>query len=645
MTFGGRFADAVPVRKQLFALIATVATAAGIAIGLSAQRAIWEGWVTDRLFQIRTMMPGPERHERSPVLVVGLDRTALDSERLSPIPRVLMTPVLAEAGQALLDAGALAVGYDFVFAYSADAFVDPATGEARLKGFDLAFQRFVYRNRGRIFIAHTEVGVPHRSFSAAAGEGGVRSVIVSTDSDGVVRNHTPRPPLEQSPHLIDAVLAVAGSRIGERYTAIPEARLASSLPYLSLIDVLELVRSDEGRARLRRTAEGRVVLFGGLLPFEDEHLYSDRFLPRIAEEKTETGPSGRPRVQPQTAGVFILADLIGAALSGRVAFEPPPGVLPAIAVLFAVAGAFAGLLVSMAFLPFVAVAGVICGLGIALAGLELGILLAPGTAPVACVTAMVVSAVGKIGILQRRQRSLVRLFGHYLAPDVIRQMARSEQLPELGGDTRNVVVAFIDIVGFTRMSESLADTDVVRVVNACFDEIGKVITSHRGYIDKYIGDAVMAVWNAPNTVEDPARAAVDAAVDIIALLDRLREITGQAPLDLRIALNEGPVLVGDIGGEHRRSFTVMGTAVNTASRIESVAKDKKVRLALSQSVADKLPRSYPLAEIWTGRLRGLSTDIAVFTLDRPEMFMDAAKRAVPDTAGGEENDNLVRLPR
>ncbi|GAB4533627.1 MAG: adenylate/guanylate cyclase domain-containing protein [Roseibium sp.] len=645
MKFGGRFADAVFGRKQLLALIATVAAAAGIAIGLSAHRAIWEGWLTDRLFQMRSVMQETDGRDRAPVLVIGLDRTSLDSDRLSPIPRVLMTPVLAEAGQALLDAGAVVLGYDFVFAYSADAFVDPATGEARLKGFDLAFQRFVYRNRGRIFIAHTEVGVPHRTFSAAAGQGGVRSVIVSTDSDGVVRRHTPMPPLEQSPHLIDAVLAAAGARIGESYTAVPEARLASSVPYLSLIDVLGLMQSGEGREQLRQAAEGRVVLFGGLLPFEDEHLYSDRFLPVLSEADTETGPSGRPRVQPQTAGVFILADLIGAALSDRVAFEPPPGLLSAIAVVFAVAGALAGLFVPLALLPVVAIAGVVCGLGIVLTGIELGMLIAPGTAPVACVAAMVVSAVGKVGILQRRQRSLVRLFGHYLAPDVIKQMASSEQLPELGGDTRNVVVAFIDIVGFTRMSESLADRDVVRVVNACFDEIGKVITSRQGYIDKYIGDAVMAVWNAPNTVEDPARAAVDAAVDIIALLDRLRTITGQAPLDLRIALNEGPVLVGDIGGEHRRSFTVMGTTVNTASRIESVAKDKKVRLALSQSVADKLPRSYPVAEIWNGRLRGLSTDLAVFTLDRPELFMDEAESIVPQKAGGKEKGKLVRLPR
>lgn len=622
MTAGGRFADAAFGRKQLVALIALIAVGAGFAIGLSAEKAIWEGWVTDRLFQVRALARGVETVPPAPVLVVGLDQTSLNSDRLAPVPRVLMAPLMAEAGQAVLDAGAVAVGYDFVFAYSADTFSDPSTGEKRLRGFDLPFQRYLYQNRGRVFIAHTEIGVPHRSFTAAAGEGGVRSVIVSTDSDGVVRRHVPEVPLQQSPHLIDALMGMAGADISEAYTSIPSARLATSVPYISLVDVLDLLKEAEGRQRLEELAGGRVVLFGGLLPYEDEHLYSDRFLPHLPDALAENGPSGRPRVQPQTAGVFVLADFIGAALTGRVAYEPPAGVLPALALVFALGGALAGLVLPLSALPFVAVGGAAVGLGLSLAGLEAGFLVAPGVAPVACVTAMVLSAVGKVGILQRRQRSLVRLFGHYMAPDVIRHMARSEQLPELGGETRNVVVAFIDIVGFTKMSEQLADTEVVRVVNACFDEVGKVITKHQGYIDKYIGDAIMAVWNAPNTVDNPQQASVDAAAEIIALIDHLRDLTGQQPLDLRIALNAGPVLVGDIGGEHRRSFTVMGTTVNTASRIESVAKDCKVRLAVSGSVAEHLPDTYPLAEIWRGQLRGLSSDIAVFTLDLPEMFME-----------------------
>lgn len=622
MTFAGRIADAAFGRKQLIVLIACVAMAIGVIAGLSAKKAIWEGWFTDRLFQIRAIMVGAQPSASAPVAVIGLDQTALDSDRLSPYPRVLMTPVLAETGQAILDSGAVALGFDFVFAYSADSFVYPETGEESLRGFDLPFQRFLFANRGRVFIAHTEVGVPHRRFTAAAGSGGVRSVIISTDSDGVVRSHTPQLPLAQSPYLIDALLGAARSSMSETYTAIPDARLSSSIPYLSMIDVLTMMESEEGREKLKEFARGRIILIGSLIPFEDEHLYSDRFLPVAAADQVETGQSGRPRVQAQTAGVFILADLVGAALTGRVALEPPTGLLWGLAIAFAIAGAFAGLMLPLMTLPLVAIGGIAAALGISLAGLEFGFLIAPGVAPVACIVAMVVAASGKVAVLQRKQRSLVRLFSHYLAPDVIRQMAHSEQLPELGGDTRTVVVAFIDIAGFTKMSDSLADGEVVKMVNTCFDEIGRVITAHHGYIDKYIGDAIMAVWNAPNTVANPEQAAVDASREIVGLLDDLRRKTGQSILDLRVALNAGPVLVGDIGGEFRRSFTVMGTTVNTASRIESVAKDKKVRLAFSQSVAQNLASTYPVKEIWSGQLRGLSKDISVFTLDIAEMYME-----------------------
>lgn len=645
MTSDRPFADAALGRKQLVILIAIAAMLAGTVTGLTAKKAIWEGWVTDQLFQVRAILRGPQEAAASPVAVIGLDQTSLDSERLSSLPRVLMTPVLAEAGQAILDAGAVALGFDFVFAYSADTFVDPSSGEKRLLDYDRPFKRFLFKNRGRIFVAHTEVGVPHRSFSGAAGAGGVRSVQVVPDSDGVVRWHTPGVPLSNSDYLIDALLGAAGSTVSESFMPIPENRLATSLPYLSLIDVLALSESDEGKAELERFVKDRIVLIGGLLPFEDEHRFSDRFLPHLPAGLAETGASGRPPVPLlDTAGVLVLAEFISAELAGRTASEPSAGSLPALAFLFAIAGGMAGLFLPLAALPFVALVGVGAGLAIALLGLDFGIMLAPGVMPVSCVSAMVVASVGKVGILQRRQRTLVRLFGHYLAKDVIKQMAQSEQLPELGGDTRHVVVAFIDIVGFTKMSEKLADQDVVRVVNACFDAIGQSITAHQGYIDKYIGDAIMAVWNAPNIVERPEQSAVDAAVEIIGLLEKIRDITGQQELDLRIALNAGPVLVGDIGGEHRRSFTVMGTTVNTASRIEAVAKDKKVRLAISQSVADHLPRTYPVKEIWTGQLRGLSTDISVYTLDEPEMFMELVGPAI-EGRGKSGRSKLLKFRR
>ncbi|GAA0781728.1 adenylate/guanylate cyclase domain-containing protein [Roseibium denhamense] len=625
-------------------LIAVTAMAAGTVLGLYSQRAIWEGWVSDRLLQLRAAFSAPDEAVREPVAVVGLDRVSLASDRLASVPRVFMTPVMAEAGQAVLDAGALAVGYDFVFAFSADAFADPVTAEQPLRGFDRPFLGFLYKNRGKIVVAKTSTGVPHRAISAAAGVEGVRLAEVTPDGDGVVRWHTPGSPLAQSPKFIDALLHAAGGNAEDRYIAVPERRLATSVPYLSLIDVLSLAETEEGRESLKEFAAGRVILFGSTLPNEDEHLYSGRFLPSMGLEDAETGDSGRPPLRYATAGVFILADLIGAPLSDRTAVDPPAASLYLAAAVFAVAGALAGLALALIILPLAAIGLAAAGLAITLVGLEAGYFVPPGVAPVAAVSALGLAVLGKVGILQRRERSLVRLFGHYLAPDVIKQMATSEQLPELGGETRPVIVAFIDIVGFTKMSERLPDHEVVRVVNTCFDAIGEVITKHEGYIDKYIGDAIMAVWNAPNKVAHPERAAVEAARDIIHLLDELKRITGQSGLDLRIALNGGPVLVGDIGGIHRRSFTVMGTTVNTASRIESVAKDHSVRLAFSAPVADPLGKDYPLVRLWSGQLRGLTTETVVYTLDDAAMFMEGAP-ARPERTEAETSPRVVQIPR
>ncbi len=640
MTAGRPFSVHLLGRKRLTGLIALLALAAGTVLGLGAQNAIWEGWFIDRLFQVKSLLSQQEKSERAPVAVVGLDQVSLNSDRLATVPRVFMSPVLATAGQAVLDAGAAGVGYDFVFAFSADSFADPNTGEERLRGFDRPFLRFLYQNRGKVFVSRTSTGVPHRAISAAAGTSGVRFAEVTPDTDGVVRRHTPDLPLIDSPFLIDALLASADAATSTSYTMIPEHRLASSIPYVSLIDLLALTETEAGRKDIKAFSEGRVILFGSTMPNEDEHLYSDRFLPRMAGENSETGESGRPSVRHATAGVFVLADMIGAALSGRIALDPPAGTLAILALAFAICGTAAGLLLPLPVLPVVAVAGVSVAFGICLIGLHSGYLIAPGVAPVAVVASMIVAAIGKVGVLQRRQRSLVNLFGHYLSEDVIKQMADSEELPALGGETRHVVVAFLDIVGFTKMSEKLPDHEVVRVVNTCFDMIGQVITKHGGYIDKYIGDAIMAVWNAPNRVENPEQAAVDASREIIALLDEIRQKTGQGSLDLRIALNAGPVLVGDIGGEHRRSFTVMGTTVNTASRIESVAKDTKVRLAFSDPVASNLQAGYPVKNIWSGRLRGLSHETRVFTVDDPAVFMDCKTLSV---AGGDASAPPVNL--
>jgi adenylate cyclase len=623
MSEAARAASAARERRRLKAAVIVIAVIAGVLAGIGATRALWEGWISDRLLQVRALITDLPQ-DRFPVAVVGLDQASLTSKRLEAIPRVFMSQAFAKAGTALFDAGAKAIGLDFVFAFSADAFADPQTGEARLKGYDRQFLRFLYENRGRVVVARTSTGIPHRSISAAAGSDGVRSTEILTDNDGVVRRHRPQLPLAASPAFVDVMLSHAGASVSEPYLPLPGARLATSVPYLSLLDVLDLMDAPDGAERLKQFAEGRVILFGSTLPNEDEHLYLDRFLPRETPVGESAGPAGRPPVRTATSGVFILADLIGSPLVARTVTEAPLPLVGALIFVFAVAGALAGLNLPLPSLPLVVAGLVLAGLGLAFAVLMSGWTLPAGAAPTAGFIALMVAGVAQVAVLKRRERELVRLFGHYLSPQVIRAMAEEERLSDLGGETRKVVVAFIDIVGFTRMSERLPDREVVKVVNTVFDAIGTEITRSEGYIDKYIGDAVMAVWNAPNDVTDPEARAVGCALAVIDMLPELRRRTGQAELDLRIAINAGPALVGDIGGETRRSFTVMGTTVNTASRIEGIAKEAGVRLAFTGPVGDELPGTWAQRHLWRGQLRGLTSETIVLTLDDTRLWLDAS---------------------
>ncbi|MBA5778759.1 CHASE2 domain-containing protein [Stappia sp. F7233] len=606
-------------------LIALTACAAGIAAGYLSIGAIFEGGFTDRLLQARAALVNDRAQVRKPVAVVGLDMKALTSDRLKHIPRVFMTGALAEAGDILLDAGAKGIGFDFVFAFSTDDFIDPQTGEARLRGYDRGFLQFLYQNRGRAFVARTHSSEPHRRIAAAIGADGVKSTEVLTDSDGIVRRHAPAADLAASPSFQDALLALGGGKAVAPYRSLPTRRVQSDIPYLSLVDLIQCADTEEGRMALRDFAEDRVILFGSTMPNEDAHLYTDRYLDRAPP------PSGAPcagQAAPRgssTSGVFVLADLVGAPLTGDIATDAGPLAVLVLIALFATAGAAAGLATQAALLPVAALGIVAAGFLPPLAALGFGIALPSVAAAASGSVALVIAGLAKIGLLTRRERQLMRLFAHYLSPHVIKKMADQESLPGLGGEKRAVTVAFIDIIGFTKLAERLSDHEVVAVVNDCFDGIGEAIIESEGFIDKYIGDAIMAVWNAPNDVAEPERRAVEAARRIIAMVPELRRRTGVATLDLRVALHSGEALVGHIGGRSRRSFTVMGTTVNIAARIEEIASERGIHLAMSQPVADAMGDEAGLAAVWRGQMRGLSQETAVYTLKtQGEAFDDAA---------------------
>jgi class 3 adenylate cyclase len=142
---------------------------------------------------------------------------------------------------------------------------------------------------------------------------------------------------------------------------------------------------------------------------------------------------------------------------------------------------------------------------------------------------------------------------------------------------RHATVLFADVSGFTAMSRTMDPEDVRDVMNRCFAMLEEVVVRHGGWVDKYIGDCVMALFGAPRAIEDAPRQAINAAIEMrnrLAALSRERALP--APLDLHVGINTGLVLAGDVGGATRRDFTVMGDAVNLAARLKDEAVSRQI---------------------------------------------------------------------
>ncbi len=224
-------------------------------------------------------------------------------------------------------------------------------------------------------------------------------------------------------------------------------------------------------------------------------------------------------------------------------------------------------------------------------------------------------------IEQLRQNERVReTFGRYIDPKVVQGLIDRPEVA-IDGQRRVMTIMFCDMSGFTAMSEGMTPRGLVKVMNHYFTLMSGPIRNNRGIIDKYIGDAIMAYWGPPFIEEDePALfacfAAIDMADQVPALQKQLPDLLGiramPAPCDLRIGIATGEVLTGSIGSELMMSFTVMGDAVNLASRLELVNKVYGTRILISQATADAIGSACELREIDRVTVAGQSVPQAIF---------------------------------
>ncbi len=211
----------------------------------------------------------------------------------------------------------------------------------------------------------------------------------------------------------------------------------------------------------------------------------------------------------------------------------------------------------------------------------------------------------------------LKAFALYVPRDLMRHLLARGDPATMASETREVTVLFTDIVGFTSRTERLSAEDTATFLNHHFGLISRCIEAEGGTIDKFIGDAAMALWNAAEVQPDHAARAVRAAAAIRAALEA--DNAGRSePVRLRIGVHSGPVVVGNIGSATRMNYTVVGDTVNTASRLEGLGRillpDLDIAVLLSAATAAGLPDGLPITSMGCHGLRGRDAPTEVFAL-------------------------------
>lgn len=382
---------------------------------------------------------------------------------------------------------------------------------------------------------------------------------------------------------------------------IPYRGYQGSFPYISAADILK------GRVK-KEQLEGAIVLVGTTAP----GLMDLRSTP----------------VSAVYAGVEIHANMIAGILDQNIRHAPGYAMGAELALL--VTG---GLLLAL-LLPFL---GPLASLAVT-AGL---LLLAGGINYVAWRSGLVLPLASQLimfpllyvfnasyGFLveSRSRRHITGLFGQYVPPEIVKTMSRDPEHFTMEAESREMTVLFTDVVGFTGISEKLSPKELAQFMNEYLTAMTGIIYEHGGTVDKYIGDAIMAFWGAPLNDPDHALHAVQAALAMrkrMVSLSREMADRGYPDLKIGIGINSGPMRVGNMGSSYRIAYTVMGDAVNLASRLEGLTRQYGIWLVAGQETKNRIS-GYAWRELDLVRVKGKHEPVAIFEPCGEEITIDSS---------------------
>lgn len=324
-------------------------------------------------------------------------------------------------------------------------------------------------------------------------------------------------------------------------------------------------------------------------------------------------PNGR---SAQMFGVEIHANILQSLMEGRFSTTASPVLV----------GIIAGFLVGLLHFLFkrckLWLATVLLILG-ASAQIALGMVLNNNGKTISLVYTIIVMILSYIYCLGIRyflekikRRKVLNAFKKYVAPEVVEEISKKGDFTiRLGGENRDIAVLFVDIRGFTTMSENMEPEQVVAILNNYLNLTTNAIFKNKGTLDKFVGDATMAVFNSPFDLDDYTFRAVCAAKDIVdgakALEDKLMKEFGRS-IGFGVGVNCGPAIVGNIGCEFRMDFTAIGDTVNTAARLEANAKRGQV--LISDAVYERVKDRIEVEEVGEIPLKGKAKGVFVYSV-------------------------------
>ena len=216
----------------------------------------------------------------------------------------------------------------------------------------------------------------------------------------------------------------------------------------------------------------------------------------------------------------------------------------------------------------------------------------------------------RFGEQYKLRQQIKKQFEHYLDPRQVARLQNNPELLKLGGERRTCTFLFTDVRGFTNLSEKLEPEEVTDIMNKALTVQVTCIQAHGGMVDKFIGDACMAIFNSPLNLDEHEKRAGACAQDMRTAIKALQKELPE-PVAIGIGVNTGPAVVGNMGSDSRFDYSAIGDAVNTAARLESATKEAGVDILIGECTASKIPEAYLHDTI---KVKGKAKALKVYTI-------------------------------